>query len=511
MLRHIAARSSPNPLGRTPPLEDGEHAAKATNRRTTKYIWEDGVRTEVSCSCSYCTTPSGSEYETDFGNEIKEAYNTLIKMGGRPTREIQLDPGLPDPIEAQRGLRHYATFWRAQLTFKHELDRWKKFRDHQQEARARPEEFHTYCQSVRDYRRENEMEGEIDLHLQWDQQTKLDEWKEYQFFQHRQLAGPRARIERRIKRAQKQLDTGDLRIEGSAWYDIHSANLDLKELDDLWEWVEQQLLQIASNPAISVLENKSSDRLHHDQAKRDRSRPLRNHTASAVSRPSGSSKAGGQERKQRKTRSILSPVNPSRISKAPEKKRTGRRKVSISYNTSQSAEKTTIDPSVSEPGCKRTSKVKSIMPTPLRPIHSSRVSKSGSKRSTELHANGTKLGPTLARIRLGKHASPAPTESPKISKPTTGPRCNARIAEREPHLKGTWVPPGTVKAIDVQDPEVVRARQPLKEPKQQEKRSLTKTTTRKNGRPTEEYPPTSSKPQGVTKRRAYSRSRRLNA
>ena len=216
-------------------------------------------------SVSLESTPSGSEYETELGNEIKEAYSTLIDMGGRPTSEIQLDPGLPDPIEIRKGLRHYATFWAAQSTFKDELHRWQKFRYHQQHARKRPRDFPAYCQSVHDYRKAHAIGGEIDLHLQWEQQTKLDEWKEYQYFQHRELAGRRAQIERQLEQAERQLETGQ-RSEGSALSQLRLARSALEGLDDLWEWVEQQLLQIASSTAISGLENRSNDHLQLDQS-----------------------------------------------------------------------------------------------------------------------------------------------------------------------------------------------------------------------------------------------------
>ncbi len=256
--RHLAAIPSSNHLARTPPSKDGETTANATRRRVLDVVWENGVRTFESISLE--STPPLSEYATGFGNEIQEAYHTLVETGGRPTREIRLDPGLPDPMEAQRGFLHYPSFWSAQLTFEDELDRWQKFRHHQRKARERPKEFSAYCQSVHDYRWANGMEGEIYLHLQWDKQTKLDEWKEYQFFQHRELAGPRARVIKRIERAQRQLDTGRS-ANGSAEHQILSANLDLEILDDLWYWVEQQLFQITSDPAISGSQDKSDDRL----------------------------------------------------------------------------------------------------------------------------------------------------------------------------------------------------------------------------------------------------------
>jgi hypothetical protein len=132
-------------------------------------------------------------------------------------------------------------------------------------------------------------------------------------------------------------------------------------------------------------------------------------------------------------------------------------------------------------------------------------------RQTRSTTRIEKASPVIRRTRLGKNASPALTPSSKISKPTPGPRRSARIAGKEAQLKGTGVPPETVKAIDAQDAEAVRALQPLKGPKQQKKKSSTRATTRKKDRTRGRYPPTSSKPQGITKRRGRSRSSKLNA
>ena len=302
LCRHVAASSSLETLSHTPPLEADEHAPRAPRRRGHDVVWEDGVRTYVSISL--CTTPAVSEYETEFANEIKEAYYALIEMGGRPTREIELDPGSPDPVETQRHLRHYASFWAAQLTFKEELVRWKKFRDHQQEAREKSEEFLAYCQSVCDYRRENGMEGEIHLKLQWDQQTKLDEWKEYQFFQHRELAGPRARILRRIQRAQEQVDKGRW-SEGDAQSEIRSENLALKELDDLWEWVEHQLSQIASDPSISGPDQKDNHTPHQCQIPSSAPGQITSGSAAQLSATRSGSREGDR---------LISPRRSERIS-----------------------------------------------------------------------------------------------------------------------------------------------------------------------------------------------------
>ena len=140
--RHLAPIPSSNRLARTPISKDGEPTANTTRRRVLDEVWENGVRTFESIFLE--STSPLSEYATESANEIQEAYYTLVEMGGRPTREIRLDPGLPDPIEAQRGFLHYHSFWSAQLTFEDELYRWQKLRHHQRKARERPKEFPAY-------------------------------------------------------------------------------------------------------------------------------------------------------------------------------------------------------------------------------------------------------------------------------------------------------------------------------------------------------------------------------
>ncbi|KAA6411556.1 MAG: hypothetical protein FRX48_04836 [Lasallia pustulata] len=157
----------------------------------------------------------------------------------------------------------------------------------------------------------------------------------------------------------------------------------------LLEWTERQRREIASGCADTEKEGSQA------QVTRARLSTLRNHTATEASRPNGSLMGIGRERKQRVTRSIPSTIDPSKVSKAPRKKLIPpRRKMSILNDASQPAEKATLDPSIPELRSKRASKVKDIMPTSLRPIHSSRVSKSVGKRSTELRGNDVKQTPT---------------------------------------------------------------------------------------------------------------------
>ncbi|KAL8721869.1 MAG: hypothetical protein Q9225_001547 [Loekoesia sp. 1 TL-2023] len=91
--------------------------------------------------------------------------------------------------------------------------------------------------------------------------------------------------------------------------------------------------------------------------------------------------------------------------------------------------------------------------------------------------------PAVPKPRLGKDASPALTQPSKISKPNSASRRSVRIAEREQQSKeGSGARPKSVKATDKEDPKLAQASQPLKKPKQQKKKSPTK-TPKKKGRP----------------------------
>jgi hypothetical protein len=97
-------------------------------------------------------------------------YNRLIQLGGRPSAEIQ--PGLCERT------RCYL-----------ELCRWEKFREYQQLPRKNPETFVKYVDDITRYRQKKGIGESLQpqLQLQPEQQTKLDEWKEYYIYEHCKL------------------------------------------------------------------------------------------------------------------------------------------------------------------------------------------------------------------------------------------------------------------------------------------------------------------------------------
>ena len=161
----------------------------------------------------------------------------------------------------------------------------------------------------------------------------------------------------------------------------------IKRHNVLLKWIEQQRREIATSCAPT--EKKGGQ----DRSKRASSRALRNRPATEASRTNKPSKANGRKRKQSTTRSILSPVDPGKVSKMPSKRRSPRQRINVPRGASQAAEKTATDSRTHQPRSKQV--VKDALPASLRPIHSLRVSKPGRK------------GPTGA----------SPRRSPRTSKP----------------------------------------------------------------------------------------------
>lgn len=162
----------------------------------------------------------------------------------------------------------------------------------------------------------------------------------------------------------------------------------IKRHNVLLEWIEQQRQKIAGGRADIEKEGGQG------RSKRASLRVLQNHPATEPSRANKPPRANGRTRKQLTPRSILNLVNPAKVSKAPSKRRSSHRKMSVPCDASQAAEKMTTDSSAPEPRSKQAFKVRDAMPASLHPIHSSRVSKPGAKRPTGLRRGGTKLTPT---------------------------------------------------------------------------------------------------------------------
>ncbi|KAL9017936.1 MAG: hypothetical protein Q9185_004748 [Variospora sp. 1 TL-2023] len=145
----------------------------------------------------------------------------------------------------------------------------------------------------------------------------------------------------------------------------------------------------------------------------------------------------------RKTRaqtpSILSTTNPSKVSKATRRKgKSTRRQKKSPFSSEKSAQAASINPSVHDTRSKQTSIIKQdTTPTPLRPIHSSKVIKSNCRQPTGQQANGTEGFMTADQLQSIRELSPraAPPARSTGQKPRRKPvgvptRTSTRISKK---------------------------------------------------------------------------------
>ncbi|KAF7506289.1 hypothetical protein GJ744_011862 [Endocarpon pusillum] len=204
----------------------------------------------------------------------------------------------------------------------------------------------------------------------------------------------------------------------------------IKRHDVLLKWIEQQRREIVSG--CTDVKNEGGQR----SSKRAGLRALRNHFATEASKPNKLLKANGRQQKRSTARSVLSPVDPTKVSKAPRSHRSPYQKMSGLCNGSQAAETASSNSNTPKPRRKQEFKAKDAMPPSLRPIHSSRVSKPGDKRPARRGRNGTKLPPTTGTHRtirkddLGTSSTPSAGRKVRQHSAKVSPRRSTRISKQ---------------------------------------------------------------------------------
>ena len=191
----------------------------------------------------------------------------------------------------------------------------------------------------------------------------------------------------------------------------------MKRHNILLKWIEQQ-----RRDSFTDVENEGN----RGRSMQARSRALRRQPAKAA-RHAPSAKEGYHTR-QPTTRSTPIPINPTKVSKVPRGKRGAHQKLGVSYNALP--ERATTDPNPPEPGIQPTSTTKATVPNPLRPLPSSRISKSGGRQPKglrmELLSPDGRPGPqrksNVGRASRGRRMMPRSANvslrrSTRISKP----------------------------------------------------------------------------------------------
>ncbi|KAF2181220.1 hypothetical protein K469DRAFT_692103 [Zopfia rhizophila CBS 207.26] len=159
------------------------------------------------------TTIGGVEFTWEELTELKrisayEKYQELKNMGGRPSREINPDPGPCPPWKSERDKEyHVSDHWGGENgRMGDETTRWLDFRWYQFKMREDPERFDKYKAAVHKHRQEKGIDWAVELQL--DRQTKLDEWREYYIYEHRK----RHALEKKLDRAKRELEPAKERM-----------------------------------------------------------------------------------------------------------------------------------------------------------------------------------------------------------------------------------------------------------------------------------------------------------
>ena len=247
-----------------------------------------------------------------------------------------------------------------------------------------------------------------------------------------------AMIQEEVRSAQRQIKEcteaiDKIKLRGGVMGGLHAVSFARQKLEQhkiLLEWIERQHQEMARECPHFEKEGNQGQL-----------RALRNRHAA-----NRSSKANGHNGKQSTARSILSPFTTSKVSKAPRKTQSRRQTMSVMQNAFQ-AEKATATPRIPENTSRPTSKVKDIMFTALRRVHSSRVSKPSSKKRTGLRPDGMIPPPMTdgyqkrGSMKLDMSSAPPARRkaTPRFISATTPPRPHAGAHKSQPVFKNRFL------------------------------------------------------------------------
>ncbi|KAI9670780.1 MAG: hypothetical protein M1817_003891 [Caeruleum heppii] len=141
-------------------------------------------RSSSSSSSSHFRTPSPTRLHEWGREKNRNAYYSLIEEGGIPSHPVDLGVSV---LEEPGEYKDIASYWERQISgsaaFCAQLQLWRKFRGYQQRMRRyfiQRDRFPEYQQSVSARRRRHGLEGDVDLREEVNQQSKMENWVEYQ-------------------------------------------------------------------------------------------------------------------------------------------------------------------------------------------------------------------------------------------------------------------------------------------------------------------------------------------
>ncbi|KAI9675745.1 MAG: hypothetical protein M1817_001112 [Caeruleum heppii] len=350
----------------------------------------------------------------DLGDKVERAAWVRLFMKEFESAQVQLDKFQGLEISAKRDLEPFNEWFQAKQM------EWEKQRSKRPEkaggSRRHEGETSEFQAQMKKLKEGSKKAHEASM-------QRFDAEKEMEFAEEGLRAARSDGLEETVERAtlittiQEEIQTARTQIEASkesaeriklrseaaeTMDSIGSTRSQLERQKILVEWVEQQRREMVRGCI------KTEEEGNHSQVKRARSSAVRNPPTGK-----GPSKAKDRKRKQSTARSILSPTHSSKVSKAPKKRQSPRWKRSVRSNPSPKFFKAAFHHSPSEPRRRQAFKVEDVAPPSLRPIHSSRVSKSGGRRPRGLRTDGTKPPPITTgcgrRREQSLGMSPAPS------------------------------------------------------------------------------------------------------
>ena len=211
-----------------------------------------------------------------------------------------------------------------------------------------------------------------------------------------------------IKRTRKEVRFAEFHVEEEkdSWrvlnlkwgvlddlYTIPKLKGEMKRLNVLLNWIEQQRQELIDDNANANQESGS---------RRSKRVNAKDHTSSCVTKAfdvDHTFKTRARSQKSSTTKSIFAPVDPGKVIKASKKERKGRRRTSLSRDTSRATEKRKVESKTAEPKTDAAVPVKEGIHARLHSVHSSRVSKPASKKSLGRQKDSSRLSSTRARQR----------------------------------------------------------------------------------------------------------------
>ncbi|PGH34641.1 hypothetical protein GX50_02531 [[Emmonsia] crescens] len=234
--------------------------------------------------------------------EIVRDYNELIEMGGRPAFPLEIAQSYTNDFGEHEAMVGY---WGQ--AFFGQRDRWISFLNFQLKKRRTMEIFTNYQQAVHDHREKEGIEGNIQLLFDEEQQSKVDQWKEFHYYRHRHLPRMRENAEAASKEREQDIidwEAGKrdpLIPEDMGWIH-HVRTLVESKLDKfigLIHWIEAELPKIEQECAESA--NKGVGDASRSAEKEDEAKEST--TLSSAHTESAPPSAGKHSRRSRRSAS----------------------------------------------------------------------------------------------------------------------------------------------------------------------------------------------------------------